>query len=80
MLFQHETNFLDILAVLHICYYLHSPLLEFPLYIGHTCTAYILYNPRFFCYLQTLHVKHVEIESLFIISLTHVIQYNLANW
>ena len=76
---QCETNRLNILAVLHTFYYLHLPLLEFPLYIGDTCTAYILYNPHFFCYLQTLHMKHMEMESLFIISFAHVIQYNLVN-
>ena len=79
MQLQCETNLLNILAVLCTCYYLHLPLLEFPLYIGDTCTAYKLYNPRYFCYLQTLHMKHEEIEPLFVISFTCVIQYNLAN-
>ena len=49
MQLQHETNLLNILVVLHTCYYLHLPLLEFPLYISVTCTAYILYNHQFFC-------------------------------
>ena len=77
MQLQCETNLLNIWAVLHTCYYLHWPLLEFPLYIGDTCTPYILYNHQFFCYLHTLHMKHMEIESFFVIYFAPWIQYNL---